>query len=70
VYPTRREVVTMDYDVGRGMDQCVVRDIETGDERARVDTGSPIQSVLFPCPGFADDLYVLTMTTLTRVSRT
>ncbi len=68
VYPRSGEVVTMDYDVARGMDQCVVLDIESGAERARVDTGSPIQSVLFPCPGWERDLFVLTMTTLTRIT--
>jgi hypothetical protein len=67
VYPRSGEVVTMDYDVSRGMDQCVVLDVESGAERARVDTGSPIQSVLFPCPGWDRDLFLLTMTTLTRV---
>ena len=57
-----------DYDVERGMDQCVVLDAYTGKERARVDTGSPIQSVVFPCPGWERDLYVLTFTTLSRVA--
>jgi hypothetical protein len=67
VFERSGEVVTMDYDVVRGMDQCVVIDAATGDERGRVDTGSPVQSVLFPCPGWERDVYVVTMTTLTRV---
>ena len=70
VYPGSGEVVTMDYDVARGMDQCVVLDIQSGTEHARIDTGSPVQSVVFPCPGWERDFYVLTMTTLTRVART
>ena len=48
-------------------DQVVVLDIETGEERARADTGSPVQSVLFPAPGFGRDLYLCTFTTLSRV---
>lgn len=68
VFERSGEVVTMDYDVARGMDRCVVLDAATGHERGRVDTGSPVQSVLFPCPGWERDFYLLTMTTLTRVS--
>jgi hypothetical protein len=45
----------------------VVLDIETGNELARADTGSGIQSVLFPCPGNARDFYVCTFLTITRV---
>jgi hypothetical protein len=68
VYARSGEVVTMDYDVVRGMDQCVVLDVESGTELARTDTGSPVQSVVFPCPGWERDFYLLTMTTLTRVT--
>jgi hypothetical protein len=46
----------------------VVLDIETGAELARADTGSGIQSVLFPCPGTAHDFYVCTFLTITRLS--
>jgi hypothetical protein len=70
VYPDSNEVVTFDFDVHRGMDQCVVVDIESGAELARVDTGSPVQSVVFPCPGWNRDFYTLTFTTLTRVAVT
>jgi hypothetical protein len=45
-----------------------VLDVETGDERARVDTASPIQSVVFPCPGWDRDAYLVSLTTLTRIS--
>ncbi len=61
------ELVTGDHDSTRGMDQVVVLDIATGDEVARADTGSPVQSVLFPCPGFDRDLYLCSFTTLTHV---
>jgi hypothetical protein len=42
--------------------------VETGEERARVPTGSPVQSVLFPAVGWHDDLYCCSFTTLTRIS--
>jgi hypothetical protein len=46
----------------------VVLDIATGDELGRVDTGSGIQSVLFPCPGLARDFYTCSFLTVTRVT--
>ena len=61
------ELVTGDHDAARGAEQVVVLDIETGDEKARADTGSPVQSVLFPSPGFERDLYFCTFTTVSRV---
>jgi hypothetical protein len=66
-YERTGELVTFDYDLARGVDQCVVLDIRSGEELGRVDTNSPIQSVVFPCPGWKRDLYALTFTTLTRV---
>ena len=48
LYPDTGELVTNDHDAERMMDQVVVLDIETGEERARVDTGSPLQSVGVP----------------------
>jgi hypothetical protein len=57
LYPDTGELVTNDHDGERMMDQLVVLDIETGEERARVDTGSPLQSVVFLAPGFGRDLY-------------
>lgn len=61
------ELVTGDYDRDRMADQVVVLDIETGTELARADTGSPVQSVVFPSAGFDRDVYVCSFTTLTRV---
>ena len=68
LYPDTGELVTGDYDQGRLADQVVVLDIETGDEVARADTGSPVQSVLFPSAGFGRELYLCTFTTVSRVS--
>jgi hypothetical protein len=68
VFADTGEVVLCDHDAGRGTDQVVVLDTETGEERGRVDTGSPLQSALFLTPGFDRDLYVCTFSTVTRVS--
>jgi len=68
LYPAAGALVTGDYDADRGTDQVVVLDIGTGEEWARADTGSPVQSVLFPAAGFGNDFYLCTFTTITRVS--
>ena len=62
------ELVLCDYDLDRRVEQVVVVDIETGQEYARVDTGSPVQSVLFPAPGFGRDFYLCSFTTVSRFS--
>jgi hypothetical protein len=66
--PVTGALVTGDYDAGRRADQVVVLDIATGDELARADTGSPVQSVLFPAAGFGAGVYLCTFTTISRVS--
>lgn len=64
-YPSG-ELVLCDYDHDQRMEQVLVIDIETGQEYARADTGSPVQSVLFPAPGFGRDFYLVSFSTLTR----
>jgi len=66
--PDTGELVTGDFDAGRGAEQVVVLDIDTGAELARADTGSPLQSVLFPAVGFDRDLYLCSFSTVTRVA--
>jgi hypothetical protein len=66
------QVVTADHDGDRMMEQLVVLDITTGEEVCRTDTGSPLQSVLFPAldvdgPAGAV-LYLVSFSTLTRVA--
>jgi hypothetical protein len=68
VLPESGEVVMADFDRARGTEQVVVLDIETGDERGRADTGSPVQSVVFPAVGFDQDLYWVSFFTLSRIS--
>lgn len=67
-FPDTGELVVFDHDAARNAEQLVVLDIETGAERARVDTGSPVQSVLFAAAGPARDLYVCSFTTVTRIT--
>ncbi|MDQ2699794.1 MAG: hypothetical protein M3Y23_00520 [Actinomycetota bacterium] len=51
-----------------GQDQLVVLDINTGEDKARVDVPSPTQAFLFPAPGWDRDIYYQSMTTIARVS--
>jgi hypothetical protein len=62
------QVLLGDFDIDRSMEQAVVLDVTTGDELARVDTGLPIQSVVFPSPGFDDDIYVCTFAGVARIA--
>ncbi|MGZ8752051.1 MAG: hypothetical protein ACXW1S_03635 [Acidimicrobiia bacterium] len=66
-FPDTGELLAGDHDSDTMTDHVVVLDIETGAEKARVATGSPVQSVVFPCPGFDRDLYWCSFTTLTRI---
>lgn len=67
LYPESGEVVTAHHDADRGVEQVVVRDVETGAEKARVDTGSPIQSVVFPACGSRRDFYWCSMLAVSRI---
>ena len=42
-------------------------DLDTGEEKARVDVPSPVQGFLFPAPGFGRDVYYQSLTTIARV---
>jgi hypothetical protein len=68
LYPDSGEFVSAHHDAERGVEQVVVRDIITGQEKVRVDTGSPIQSVVFPACGMRRDFYWCSMLSLSRVS--
>lgn len=62
------ELVTGDFDPSLGREDLVVLDLETGEETARVATGSPVQSVLFPACGFGDELYWCTLASISRIA--
>ena len=64
------ELVTADHDASTMADAIVVLDIESGHERVRVDSGSPVQSVVFPAAGWDRDVYYCSFTTLARLSAT
>ncbi|HEY1737673.1 MAG TPA: hypothetical protein VGI86_03130 [Acidimicrobiia bacterium] len=62
------ELVTTDHDATRMVDEIVVLDIESGDERLRVASGSPIQSVVFPSPGWNRDVYYASFAAIARLT--
>jgi hypothetical protein len=64
LYPDTGEIVVNDF--RDGSEHVVVLDIETGAERGRAATGSPMQSVVFQSPGWARDVYTCTFTTLSH----
>ena len=66
-YPDTGELVVNDHDPETG-DALVVLDIESGDERGRVATGSAEQCVVFPSVGFDRDLYYCSFSTLARIT--
>ncbi len=68
--PMDEGLLTYDFDHERGVDQAVVLDIETGEELGRVDTGSPVQCVLFPAPAFDGGAYVCTFAAVSRIYAT
>ncbi len=67
LFPDTGELLTGDHDELRHAEQAVFLDIATGEEHARIDTGSPVQSVLFPAAGFGRDVYLCSFTTVSRV---
>ena len=54
-YRDTGELVVNDH--GERGDEVVVLDIESGVERARANTTSPVQSVVFPVAGWQRDFY-------------
>ena len=51
-----------------GNDQLVVLDLDTGQDKARVDVPSSTQAFLFPAPGWDRDIYYQSMSTIARVA--
>lgn len=68
LFPDTGVLITADHDRERMADEVVVLDVETGTELGRADTGSPLQSVVFPAVGWHDDVYCTSLSTLSRVS--
>jgi hypothetical protein len=49
-------------------EDVVLLDIETGEERARASVPTMFQSVVFPAPGWSNDLYYCSFSTIARVA--
>jgi hypothetical protein len=67
LFPESGELICYDYDQDAGTEQCLVVDVQTGREKARVAIGSPVQCVVFPAAGWHRDFYITTFTTIARV---
>jgi hypothetical protein len=67
LFPDTGVLVTADHDRERMADQVVVLDVESGTELGRADTGGPLQSVVFPAVGWDGDVYLTSLSTLSRV---
>ncbi|MEN9823867.1 MAG: hypothetical protein RLZ04_2293 [Actinomycetota bacterium] len=68
LYPDTGELVLHDHDAERQAEQVVVLDVESGREILRADTGSPVQSVLFPAAGWGRSLYSCSFFGVSRLS--
>lgn len=66
--PSTGLILTAHHDDERWMEQIVVRDIRTGDEVLRIDSGSPLQSVVFPAVGDDRRIYTCSFSTLSALS--
>jgi len=64
LFPDTGEIVVNDFD--GTTEHVVVLDVESGEERGRVATGSPVQSATFQSPGWSRDIYTCTFSTLSR----
>jgi hypothetical protein len=60
--------LSFDHDPDRWMEQFVVRDITDGSEVVRLDTGSPLQSVVFPAVGDRRTVYSCSFSTVSSLS--
>ncbi len=66
--PNSSFIVSADYDPSEMKEWLVLLDITTGKEVARIDSTSPLQSVIFPALGFKNDFYWCSFSNVTRVS--
>jgi hypothetical protein len=60
-------VLSYDYDHDAGAENCVLLDIQSGEEMARAALASPLQCVVFPSAGWGREVYVNTFTTVARL---
>ena len=62
------EFISADFSPGYGTEQVVVRNISTGEEIVRIETDSPIQSVVFPAVSAVGVIYWCSMYCITRIA--
>lgn len=63
-----RSPAAMRASLSAARDSLVVLDLDSGEEKARVEVPSPVQGFLFPAPGFGRDVYYQSLTTIARVA--
>ena len=66
--PTSGLFLSAHHDNERWMEQFVVREIASGREVARLDSGSPLQSVVFPAVGESRTVYACSFSTVSALS--
>ncbi len=66
--PTSGLFLSAHHDNERWMEQFVVRDIASGVEAVRLDSGSPLQSVVFPAVGESRTIYACSFSTVSALS--
>ena len=66
--PATGEVVLGDFSREVGVEDVVVLDVTTGEERGRVSTQSLVQSVVFPAFGDGGEVYWTSFMTLSRIA--
>ena len=64
---TARSAAARRASLRTGRDQLVVLDLDSGEDRARVEVPSPVQAFMFPAPGWDRDVYYQSLTTIARV---
>ena len=66
--PTSGLFLSAHHDSERWMEQFVVRELATGREVVRLDSGSPLQSVVFPAVGEDRTVYACSFSTVSALS--
>ena len=66
--PTSGLFLSAHHDNERWMEQFIVRDIASGAEAVRLDSGSPLQSVVFPAVGESRTVYACSFSTVSALS--
>ena len=66
--PATGHFLSAHHDNERWMEQFVVREIATGTEVVRIDSGSPLQSVVFPTVGESRTVYACSFSTVSALS--